>query len=143
MLSWLGGNLVFNASETLAQQIHQIPTNTVNTQQIEVVNMQITLFMRPTDFRRIDLIQPVGLGNFRRNVIIQTLQTIAHVGIFFDFPVQVINVFINQIDVRIGRNFTQFFMLVAVDDVGFGSFLELRINQRVLDDVLDFLNTRH
>ena len=104
--------------------------------------MQITLFMRPADFRRIDLIQPVGLSNFRRNVVIQALQTIAHVGVFFDFPVQIINVFIDQIDVRIGRNFPQFFMLVTVDDVGLGSFLELRINQNILDDVLDIFNAR-
>jgi len=104
------------------------------------MNVQITLFMRPADFRRIDLIQPVGLGNFCRNVIIQTLQTIAHVRVFFDFPVQVIDVFINQIDVRVGCNFTQFFMLVAVDDVGFGSFLELRINQNILDDILDIFD---
>ena len=98
--------------------------------------------MRPADFRRIDFIQPVGLGNFRRNVIIQALQTVAHVGVFFDFPVQIINVFINQIDVRIGSNFTQFFMLVAVDNVGFGSFLKLGINQDILDDILDILDTR-
>ena len=105
--------------------------------------MQIALFMRPADFRRIDFIQPVGLGNFRRNVVIQTLQTVAHVGIFFDFPIQVVDVFIDQIDVRIGCNFTQLFVLVAVNDVGLGGFLKLGINQRVLDDVLDFLNTRH
>ena len=90
--------------------------------------MQIALFMRPADFRRIDFIQPVGLSNFRRNVVIQALQTIAHIGVFFDFPVQIIDVFIDQIDVCIRCNFTQFFMLVAVDDVGFGGLLEFRTN---------------
>ena len=33
-------------------------------------------------------------------------------------------------------------MLVAVDDVGFGSFLKLRINQNILDDILDVFDTR-
>ena len=33
-------------------------------------------------------------------------------------------------------------MLVAVDDVGFGSFLKLRINQNILDDILDIFNAR-
>ena len=56
MFSRFARNLILHPGEAAAQQILQIPADTVHAHQIQVMDMNITRTVQPPNFRRINLV---------------------------------------------------------------------------------------
>ncbi len=125
-----------NATESRTQQILQVPPHAVNRKLPQIVQMQITVQMRLAHFWRVNLVEPVDFAYVAGDVIIQALQREGHVAVFLHAPVQSLQVLIDQIDSGTVGQFAQPRVLVAIDQVGLGRFLERRCEQHLLDQVL-------
>ncbi|OPZ53141.1 MAG: hypothetical protein BWY90_00785 [Deltaproteobacteria bacterium ADurb.BinA014] len=74
MLCRFAFHLAGNTTKALQKQVVKIPPHTINGKQTQIMNMKITVIVCFLYFRRINLIQPVNLAHFRRNIIVQPLQ---------------------------------------------------------------------
>ena len=64
MPGWGALHFALNAFKAVEQQILQVPSHTVYGEQTQVVNMQVAVFVSPTDFGWVNFVEPV----FRRDV---------------------------------------------------------------------------
>ena len=76
-----------HAAESALQKIEEIPADAIDGERAEVVEMEVAAFIGFADFGRIYLVEPVGLAYFGKNIVVETLERVAHVAILFDLPV--------------------------------------------------------
>ena len=107
------------------------------------MDMDIPAFMGMPDFRRVNAVQPVFGGDFRGNIVVQSLQRIGHVTVFLDFPIHFIDVIVHQIHIGLGGNLSDLSVLLSIKDIGLGGFVKRRVQQHAFDDVLDLLDLRN
>ena len=107
-------HLSFDALETLPEQILQIPAHAIDRKQAEIVYMNIAVCMGAANFPGINGVEPVFGCDIRRNVVVQPLQRIAHIAVFFNFPIQLLNIVIYQVDMGPGGHHSDLSMLFAV-----------------------------
>jgi hypothetical protein len=58
-------NLACYAFETLPEKVLQIPSNTIDRQQAEIVDMNVAVFMSISNLRGINAVEPVFSGDIR------------------------------------------------------------------------------
>ncbi len=87
--------------------------------------MNVAGFVCSANFVGIDAIHPILRADSGRNIIVEALERICHVGIFFDEPINITDVFVDEVH-SFGEGFfgfTCFGMLLTVEDIGFGGFV--------------------
>ena len=107
------------------------------------MDVDFSVFMGLPDFRGINTVEPVFGGDFGGNIVVQSLQRIGHVTVFLDFPIHFVNIIIHQIHIGPGGNLPSLSVLFAIKDISLGGFVEGRVQQYALDDVLDLLYIRN
>lgn len=60
--------------------------------------MHIACTVQLADFWGVNFVEPIGFADFARDVIVQPLQTIVHIAIFVDAPIEFRKVLIDQIN---------------------------------------------
>ena len=133
-------HLALDPLEPLAQEVQQVPAHAVDGKQVQVVDVEVPLGVGVADLGRVDAVQPVLGGDLGGDVVVQPLQRIAHVAVFADLPVELLDVVVDQVDIGAGRDLADLRVLLAVEDVGLGGLVEGRVEQHPLDDVLDLLH---
>ncbi len=138
-------DLAVGAAETFEEQVLEIPATAVNRQHAEIMDVEISLAMSIGDVVRVDLVQPVVAGDVGRDVVVQTLQGVAHVGVLVDPPILLGEVGIHRFDRFLdkGSGFTQRGMLLTVEDVGLGGLGMAILDEDLFDQVLDVLDGRY
>jgi hypothetical protein len=104
------------------------------------VDVDIAFGVRHPDLGRVDGVQPILGGHLGGDVVVEPLQGVAHVAVFADLPVELFDVVVHQVDIGPGGDLADLGVLLPVEDVGLGGFVERRVEQDALDDVLDFLH---
>jgi hypothetical protein len=111
----------------LFEKILQVPSHTVDGEKAEIVNVQISLFVGISNFGGVYAVEPVFRGDFRRYEVVQSLKGIAHIAVFFYFPIQVVDIVFHQIATGARGDFPDLGMLFPVEDLGLGRVVKGRI----------------
>ncbi|OQC51321.1 MAG: hypothetical protein BWX55_01855 [Deltaproteobacteria bacterium ADurb.Bin022] len=127
-----------HALKSLQQQIIKIPPHAINGQQTQIVNVKIAFRMRFVNFRRVNFIEPVNLADFRRNIIIQSLQGVIHVAVFIDLPVKLLQVLIDEINFHSIGDISQTGVLISINDVRLCCLAVRRAQQNFFNNILNF-----
>ena len=135
-------NLSLNTLESLLQQIFKIPSHAIDRKETQVVYVELPLLVCVPDLRRINTIQPILRGNIRRKVIIQSLERIAHIAVFLDFPVLFLNIMFNHINTCLGRYFPYLGMLFPIQDICLGRFVKRGVEKNPFYNILNFFHLR-
>ena len=72
-------------------------------------------------------------------MVVQSLERIAHVAVFLDAPVHLLEVAVDEVEAGAVHHVADAGVLVAVDDVGLGGLAVGGVEEDFLDDVLDVL----
>ena len=143
VLRGLALDLSRGALEPLHQQILDVPAHAVDGEDAQVVDVKVALGVRRADLGRVDLVQPVDLAHLGGDVVVQSLEGVAHVGVLFDLPVRLVEVAVDQVDVGARDDLADLRVLVPVEDVRLGRLPVLGREQHLLHDVLDLLDRRN
>ena len=111
-------NLARNTREASHKKVFQIPTNAVNAQESQIVNMDVSRLVSLFNLFRINTFQPVLRTDDGCNMLIQTLQRVRRVGALFYPPVIQVDILVDNIHIRqqlLGVAHT--LVLLAIDDV--------------------------
>jgi hypothetical protein len=127
--------------EALTEQVLEVPADAVDREQAQIVDVHVAVLVGVADLGGIDLVQPVLGGHIGGDVVVEPLQGVAHIAVFFYFPVQALNVVIHQVDIGLGGDVADLGVLFAVEDIGLGGHGR-GVEQDALDDVLNFLDFR-
>jgi hypothetical protein len=114
MLGWGTLHFSFYAFKSFQKKIFQIPPHTVDSKEAEIMDVEIAARMSVSDFRGIYTVQPVFCGDIRGNVIVESLEGIAHITVFLDFPIQLLDIMLDKVNVGFGRYASDLSMLFPV-----------------------------
>ena len=106
------------------------------------MDMEIAVHVGVPDLRRIDPLEPVLGGDGGGDVVVQPLEGIAHVAVFVDPPVGVVQIAFDELE-ALGEKafpFPDFPVLLAVEDVGLGDLGVAPLDEHFFDQVLDVFN---
>jgi hypothetical protein len=109
------------------------------------VDVEIARRMRFFYFRGIDFAQPVMRDDIGGDIVVQTLQGIAHIAVLLGAPVGFIEVFIHHL-LGTGKkslHAAQLRMLFTVEDVCLGDIGITVFDQHLFDKVLYFFDIGH
>jgi hypothetical protein len=73
---------------------------------------------------------------------VKALEGVSHITIFVDLPVELLDISINKVDACLGDYFSDFGMLVAIDNVVFSGLFIWRADENLFDNVLDLFDGR-
>jgi len=102
--------------------------------------VEVAALVRVADLGRVDGVHPVALRDGGRDVVVQPLERVAHVAVFADLPVELLEVAVDEGDVGLGGDLTQALVLVTVNDEGARGAAEGGFEQHLLGDVLHLLD---
>ncbi len=128
------------AAEAAAEQVLEVPSHAVDTEQAEVVHMEVAVGVCVAHLGAVDFVEPVCLADFAGDVVIEALERVGHVAVFLDFPVEALEVLVDEFDIGLLDHFADARVLVAVEHIGLCRALIGREEERFLDDVLDLLD---
>ena len=109
------------------------------------MDVQVGVEVQLLDLGRVDLVQPVLGRDFRRDVIVESLQGVAHVAVLVDFPVDTAQVAVHDLRGAAQKLFgvAQLGVLLAVKDVSLGRGGAALFDQDALHQVLNLLHRGH
>jgi hypothetical protein len=104
------------------------------------VDVEISLRVGLSDFRRVDLVEPVDFADLGRDVVVQSLERIIHVTVFMYLPVAFLQILIDEIDFHFIGHLPQAGMLITVNDISLSGLTIGRGQEYLFDDILDLFN---
>ena len=135
----LGGGafgLAGGAGEADGEEVLEIPADAVDAEEAEVVDVHGAAHVRLADFGRINLVEPVDLADLARDVVVQALERVAHVAVFLDAPVHLLEVAVDEVEACAVDHVADAGVLLAVDDVRLGGLAVGGVEEDFLDYVL-------
>ena len=120
MLGCPGFNLARHTVKAFGEHRAQRPARAVTREHVKVMNVNVGIAVRGTDFRRVDVVEPVVGDDLAGHVENEAAQAVALVGVGVDAPVKLIEVLVDgtfHIDPAF-FGVTALGALFAVNDVG-------------------------
>ena len=96
--------------------------------------------MGSADLLWINAVKPVIFAYLIGNIIVQALEGVGHIGIFFNLPIQSVKIVIDELNIGLFDKFTHFGMLVAIEDICLGGFFIGRGQQDLFNQVLNLFH---
>ena len=97
VLGWFAFGFAGDAAEALDEEVVEIPTDTVDGDGVEIVNVKVAIFVCLADFGRIDFVEPVYFADFGGDVVVEALKGEGHVGVFVDFPIEFVDIGVDEV----------------------------------------------
>ena len=134
-----GLDLAGHAVEALVEERPQRPARAVAREHVKVVDVQVGLAVRAAHLGRIDEVEPVVGHHLAGDVQDEAAERIALVGVRVDAPVDLVEVFVDgafDVDPAL-LGVASLRAGLAVDDVGAERLEAARLEERMLDGVLN------
>ncbi len=97
VLGGLARDFAGDAGEALSQEVFEIPPTAVGGNELEIVNVQIARLVSVAHFFGVDRVHPVLRADGTGDIVIESLKGIRHIGIFLDEPVEVADIFVDEV----------------------------------------------
>ena len=138
-------HLAGHAPEPHHEELPQVPPRAIGAQPAQVVDVRIPVLVDFPHLGRVDLVQPVVLREKLANVVIEAVDALLHIGVFFDAPIAVAQIIREHLDGRADERIqiARPGPLFAVQNVRLGRTGMAVFNEHLLDKVLNALDVRH
>ena len=137
-----GFHLARHAAEAVHQKLLQVPSRAIGAEKAEVVNMERPARMRFAHLLRVNLVQPVLLGERFAHIIVHAVDGFLRVGVFLDLPVLIVQVIGKHVDRRAdqGVGFPCRAAFFTIEDIGLRGLGVPAFNEDLFHEVLYFLH---